>query len=190
MNELWFKIKQVGAFILFILVSSLIGLVTGKPIMMVAYGLFFLLVLVVVLLLSKKSQRHFEIKVKDNSLLHKVVGIVLALAALVIPVITLKWSSLIPITGEVGASILMLAAGLTIAFLVLILGALHLMNSKQDSQTIQIAGYIAIIIASSIPGIAMLFVDRSTAGIGSAYYVALGVLILGVNGYNLITKKD
>lgn len=190
MNETLFKIRQIAAVVLFILVSSLVGLITGKPIMMLAYGVFFAVVTFLVLMLAKKNQRHFEIKTTNNEMMYKILGIVLGLLALAVPMLTVSFSSLIPLQGTLGAGQILAATGLNVLFLVLMIGSIFMMNKQPDNKGIQIAGYIGMILASIIPGLTMTFIDRSTAGIGSAYYVALAVLILAINSYSLLVRNN
>lgn len=189
MNETLFKVKQVGAFILFILITSLLGMVTGKPIMMVVYGVFFAVVSIVILLIAKRNQRHFEIKEKQSNTVPMVFGIVLGVLALLLPLLSIQFSSLIPL-GETNVMTLLIATGLNILFLAMMMGSAYLMNKEPEEKAKQVMGYIGIILASIIPGLTMVFIDRSTVGIGSAYYIALAVLILAVNSYNLLLKQD
>ncbi len=190
MNETLFKIRQIAAVVLFVLISSLVGLITGKPIMMVAYGAFFAVIAVIVLMLARKNQRHFEIKTTNNGLIFRSLGIVLALLALAIPALIISTSGLVPLKGNLNATQVMVAEGLNVVFLVLMIGSIYIMNKKPDSKQIQIAGYVGMILASVVPGLTMVFIDRSTSGIGSAYYVALIVLVLAVNSYSLLVKNN
>jgi len=41
MSDLWFKIKQIITLVVFVAVLSLLGMISGRPIMIVAYGVFF-----------------------------------------------------------------------------------------------------------------------------------------------------
>ncbi|HOH46855.1 MAG TPA: hypothetical protein PLX59_03380 [Candidatus Cloacimonadota bacterium] len=190
MNETLFKIRQIAAIVLFVLISSLVGLITGKPIMMVAYGAFFAVVTVAVLMLARKNQRHFEIKTTSNGLMLKVFGIALAILALAVPALIVSMSNLVPLKGNLNATQVLVAEGLNILFLILMIGSIFIMNKKPENKQIQIAGYIGMALASVVPGLTMTFIDRSTSGIGSAYYVALIVLVLAVNSYSLLVKNN
>ena len=63
MSDLGYKIKQILSLIVFVAVLSLLGMISGRPIMILAYGVFFLVVVAIMFYLTNKRQRHFE-KVK------------------------------------------------------------------------------------------------------------------------------
>lgn len=187
MSDTMFKVKQIISLVIFIGALSLMGMITGRPVMIAAYAAVFIAVAVLMFFIIKNRQRHFEITSTDNTLLYRIIGIVLALLALILPVLITLRSSLIKLPTELSAgSTAGIMLGATVAFIALMITAVHLINRKGDNLVMQIIGFALITIAAALPGILMSMVDRTTSGIGSVYYVALAVLILAYNAYSML----
>ncbi|HNX38401.1 MAG TPA: hypothetical protein PL124_04640 [Candidatus Cloacimonadota bacterium] len=190
MNDTWFKVKQIGALVLFVIIASMLGLITKNPMMMIGYGVFFILVTIGVLLMIRNRQRHFEFTNRSNRTLMLVLAGLMGLLALVLPLILAKTSSIISLPEGAGNTGYVAVAGLNILFLALNLGGLFLINFKGDSLVMRIVGFLCILIAAIIPGAVVSGYDRTSVGIGSVYYIALIVLVLAYNSFNLLYKRD
>ena len=190
MKDTWFKIRQVGALVLFVLISSLAGMMTGRPVMMIAYGAFFLIITVAVLFMIKSRQRHFEISQSSNPALRIVMALIIALLALVLPLLVVNFSTFIPVPDATVVKTIGITLGLTIVFLILNAAAVWLLNIKGETTIQKVLGYLLIIIAAIIPGAVMAGFNRTTVGIGSVYYVALAVIVLAYNSYTLLVEQD
>lgn len=190
MKDTFFKIKQIVGLVIFIAVLSVMGMITGRPVMMLAYAGFFLLMSLIVYLTLRRHQRHFEVEAKSSKTVRMVGAIILMLLAIVAPMLIALRSNVINLPDMTVGTIVGLMLGVTIVFIVLVLLALYLINSKGHTLSNRIIGYISYIIASMIPGILMSFVDRTPMGIGSVYYVAMAVLILAYNARSLYCKQD
>lgn len=189
MPDTWFNVKKIISFIVFIVVFSLMGLATGRPVMILAYAAFFIAVAFILLMLMRKRQRHSELTDTVSPMVHKIIGGVLLLLAVVLPALIITRSNLVnlPVLNTV---IVLLILGITILFIALMILAAYLINEKGDNVVMSIAGYLLIIVVSAVPGLIMSGIDRTTTGIGSVYYVALAVLIIAWNGYGLAFSKD
>ena len=191
MSDTLFKIKQIASLIVFIGILSLMGMMTGQPLMILAYAGFFLAVVAVMFMLMRKRQRHFEISKSSSTLLPKIVGGVLIALALVAPILIAVRSNVINLPAEMslGAAI-GIVGGVTIVFIALMLAAVYMINVRGKELSQRIIGYVVFIIAAALPGILMSRVDSTTTGIGSVYYVAMAVLILAYNGYGYLAQQD
>lgn len=187
MSDTLFKVKQIISLIIFIGALSLMGMITGRPVMVAAYAAVFIAVAALMFFVIKKRQRHFEVTNTDNTMLYRIIGIVLALLALATPLVIALRSSVIKLPADltVGAAVGMVL-GVTVVFILLMIIAIHLINRKGHDTVMRIIGFLLIIIAAAIPGILMSTVDRTTSGIGSVYYVAMAVLILAYNSYSML----
>jgi len=191
MSDLWFKIKQIITLIVFIAVLSLLGMISGNPTMIVAYGVFFLVVVAIMFYLTRRRQRHFE-KVKESSqLFRKIFGVLLMILALITPPVIILRTHLVtlPETIETGTA-LGIVCGVTVLFIVLTLLAVYFINYRGRQVSNRVIGYILYLIAAIVPGLLMSRVEKTTIGIGSVYYVALIVLILSYSGYGLLSNKE
>lgn len=187
MSDTLFKVKQIISLVIFLGALSLMGMITGRPVMIAAYAAVFCAVAVLMFFVIKKRQRHFEVTKTDNTLLYRIIGIVLGLLALALPVLIALRSSIIKLPADLTAgSAIGIMLGVSVAFIALMVIAVHLINRKGHDLVMRIIGFALIIIAAALPGILMSQVDRTTSGIGSVYYVAMAVLILAYNSYSLL----
>ncbi|MCB5252283.1 MAG: hypothetical protein RBR69_03845 [Candidatus Cloacimonadaceae bacterium] len=191
MKDTFFKVKQIAWLVLFIAVLSVMGMITGRPIMMLVYAGFFLLMSFIVYLTLRKNQRHFEVVSKSNKNLRIIVAAILMLLAIIAPMLIALRSSVINLPESLTpGAVVSIMLGITLVFIALVLLAVYQINIKGYSLTNRIIGYISFLIAAMLPGILMSNVDRSTMGIGSVYYVAMAVLILAYNARNLFCHQD
>ncbi|MCB5265474.1 MAG: hypothetical protein PHT37_08695 [Candidatus Cloacimonetes bacterium] len=191
MKDTFFKIKQIAGLVVFIAVLSVMGMITGKPVMMLAYAGFFLLMSLIVYLTLRKHQRHFEVVSKSQKTVKTILAAILILLAIIAPVLIALNSSVInlPESFTTGAAVgIMLAVSLV--FIALVLLAVYMINIKGHSVANRAIGYISFLIAAMLPGILMSTVDRSTMSMGSVYYVAMAVLILAYNARSLFCYQD
>ncbi|HNW23899.1 MAG: hypothetical protein KA963_04055 [Candidatus Cloacimonas sp.] len=191
MSDLWFKIKQIITLVVFILALSLLGMISGQPVMIAGYGVFFLVVVAIMFYLTRRRQRHFEKEKESSDIFRMILGIILLVLALITPPIIILRTNLItlPDTIKSGAA-LAIVAGITILFIALTLLAVYFINNRGKQVSNRVIGYILYVIAAIVPGFLMSRVDKTTLGVGSVYYVALLVLILSYSGYGLITNRE
>ena len=191
MKDTFFKIKQIASLVIFIAVLSVMGMITGRPVMMLAYAGVFLLMSLIIYLILKNRQRHFEVISKPNTILKTVVAAILMLLAIITPVLIALRSSVINLPESMTAgAVVGIMLGVTIVFIALVLLTIYLINVKGYSVTNRSIGYVSFIVAAILPGLLMSRVDRSTMSIGSVYYVAMAVLILAYNARNLFCHQD
>ncbi|MCB5259550.1 MAG: hypothetical protein M0Q19_00255 [Candidatus Cloacimonetes bacterium] len=191
MHDKLFKFKQIAGLVFFIAVLSTMGMITGRPVMMLVYAAFFLALSFVVYLTLKNNQRHFEVSQRSNKTFRKVLAGILMLLAVASPLfITLRTSVInLPESMSVGV-VIPLMLGLSILFIALVLTTVVLINRKGTTLANRAIGYIVFVIASIIPGILMSRVDSTTMGIGSVYYVSMAVLILAYNAMGLYFSEE
>lgn len=190
MSDTMFKIRQIISLVVFIGALSLMGMITERPIMIAAYGAVFIAVTVLMYFIINRRQRHFEITQTDSTLLYRIFGIALGVCALGLPLLIVFRSSVIKLPAELSAGTAAgIVGGVTVAFIALMVLAVHLINTKGKELVMRSIGFILIIIASAIPGLLMSKVDRTTSGIGSVYYVAMAVLILAYNSYSMLFMR-
>ncbi|MCB5261729.1 MAG: hypothetical protein M0Q16_07470, partial [Candidatus Cloacimonetes bacterium] len=177
MKDTFFKIKQIAGLVVFIAVLSVMGMVTGKPLMMLAYAGFFLLMSLIVYLSLKNHQRHFEVVSKSNKTLRTIMSVVFMLIAIIAPLLIAQYSEVISLPESITAGAAVgIMLGITLVFIALILLAVYLINIKGQTVANRSIGYISFFVAAILPGLLMSTVNRTTMGIGSVYYVAMAVL--------------
>ncbi|MDD3535928.1 MAG: hypothetical protein PHC50_07280 [Candidatus Cloacimonetes bacterium] len=191
MQDTFFKIRQIAALVVFIVVLSLMGMITGKPLMTLAYAGFFLLMSAVVFFTLRKKQRHFEVVHKDNRLFKKILAVILGLAGLITPLLVAQYSSVIALPAEMsGTMVVLLMLGLGILFGVLIGLTLFFINREKGSLGTTILGFVIFLIMAIIPGLLMSKVEMKPMAIGSVYYVVVAELVLVYNAIMLYVAKE
>ncbi len=190
MSDTWYYVKKIIALVIFIAVLSMMGVATGKTWMIFVYAAFFILVVAGVIFIEYSKRRHFEVIPTDNMILRQIIGAILLLLALVIPVLVTTRMSFFALPPASTAVLLFSSFGVTLLFMAMMTAAVYLINYLQNELIHKILGYALIIVASTLPGLIVSFFDRSTTGIGSAYYTFLAVVILGYSGINLFLKHD
>jgi membrane-associated HD superfamily phosphohydrolase len=191
MKDKLFVIGKFIGLVIFILAFSLMGLASGKPIMVLAYAGFFIIVMAIIFMFVKKSQRHFEIISEQNPKLRKILGIAMLLVAIILPVLAIMNMQLFELgVSTIGFGILAITL---VATIVLIAGgvlAVSLINNIANSKPKKILGYILLVVLSSVPALLVIPNDRTTTGIGSVYYLAVMVAVLSWWGFNLYSNKE
>lgn len=191
MKDKLFVIGKFIGLVIFILAFSLMGLASGKPIMVLAYAGFFIIVMAIIFMFVKKSQRHFEIISEQNPKLRKILGIAMLLVAIILPVLAIMNMQLFELgVSTIGFGILAITL---VATIVLIAGgvlAVSLINNIANSNLKKILGYILLVVLSSVPALLVIPNDRTTTGIGSVYYLAVMVAVLSWWGFNLYSNKE
>lgn len=131
MSDTLFKIKQIASLVLFVAVLSLMGMITSRPIMIIAYAVFFMAVIGIMFVMMRKKQRHFELVQSSSKLFNKIVGIVLLALALVTPTLIAFRTNVINLPSELSVfAALGIVGGVTLLFLALILAAFYLISMK------------------------------------------------------------
>ncbi|NLK49120.1 MAG: hypothetical protein GX294_00555 [Candidatus Cloacimonetes bacterium] len=189
MSDTLFNIKQIIALIVFIIAFSLMGMMTGQPLMVLFYAGVIALASGITFLIIRKRQRHSEISLQKNPLPKRIFGAILSLLALVTPLLMIFFTNLITIPIQIGALPIVIVLGVTLAFIALFALAIFLINHL-DGFAMRLVGYLIVILVSFIPGLLISLYDKTSSTIGSIYYVALAVLVLGYNGINLLIAKD
>ena len=191
MHDTLFKIKQIAGLVIFIAVLSTMGMITGRPVMILAYAAFFLLISVVVYFSLKNNQRHFEVTQRSNKTFRRVLAAILMVLAIVAPLLIALRTSVINLPESLSTGVVVpMMLGLSILFIIMVLATVFLINRKGTTLANRAVGYIVFIIASIIPGVLMSRVDSTTMGIGSVYYVAMAVLILAYNAFGLYFNQE
>ncbi|MEN6444697.1 MAG: hypothetical protein ABFC98_01470 [Candidatus Cloacimonas sp.] len=191
MSDKWYNIRQILTLCIFVLVLSLLGMVSGRPIMIVAYGVFFLVVIAIMFYLTRKRQRHFEAVKQTSGTFRKVFGIILLVLSLITPPVIVLFTNLVALPEAVSKGLVAaIVIGITIVFVALTLFAVYFINQRGSNKNNRILGYILYLVAAILPGLFMSRVEKTTIGIGSVYYVALIALILAYSGYGLITNQE
>lgn len=191
MNNTIFKIKQIAGLVIFIIVLSMMGMITGKPVMMLAYAAFFLAVSTIVYLTLRKRQRHFEVVTKSNRFLRLGLSAILMILAIILPLLIALRTSVINLPAEMSlTAVIGIMLGITILFILLIFGTIVMINRKGVSAKNRVIGYSLFVLASILPGLLMSKVDSTTMSIGSVYYVAMAVLILVYNSMGLFWNQE
>jgi hypothetical protein len=191
MKDKWFVLGRIIALLVFILAFSLMGIASGKPIMILAYAGFFIVVMLVIFLFVKKNQRHFEIISEKSRAMSRIIGIVMILAAIALPVFAVANLQLFELGMEgVGLVTLALVLLITLVLIAAVVLAVSLINKAGSTKVNRIIGYLIIIIASAIPALLVIPTDRTTTGIGSVYYVAMLVAVLSWWGLSLYSNKE
>lgn len=191
MSDKWYNIRQILTLCIFVLVLSLLGMVSGRPIMIVAYGVFFLVVTAIMFYLTRKRQRHFEAVKQTSGTFRKVFGIILLVLSLITPPVIVLFTNLVTLPEAVSKGLVTaIVIGITIVFVALTLLAVYFINQRGSNKNNRILGYILYLVAAILPGLFMSRVEKTTIGIGSVYYVALIALILAYSGYGLITNQE
>ncbi|MDD3523587.1 MAG: hypothetical protein RBQ67_01700 [Candidatus Cloacimonadaceae bacterium] len=191
MHDTLFKIKQIAGLVFFIAILSTMGMITGRPVMMLAYAVFFLVMSLVVYLTLRNNQRHFEVTRSSNTIFRKVLAAVLMLLAIVTPLFIALRSNVINLPDEMSIGLVVpMMLGLSVLFIAMVLATVVLINRKGNTFANRAIGYIVFIVASMIPGLLTSQVDSTTMGIGSVYYVAMAVLILAYNAFGLFFNQE
>ncbi len=191
MHDTLFKIKQIAGLVFFIAILSTMGMITGRPVMMLAYAVFFLVISLVVYLTLRNNQRHFEVTRSSNTIFRKVLAAVLMLLAIVAPLFIALRSNVINLPDEMSIGLVVpMMLGLSVLFIAMVLATVVLINRKGNTFANRAIGYIVFIVASMIPGLLTSQVDSTTMGIGSVYYVAMAVLILAYNAFGLFFNQE
>jgi len=189
MNNTWFNVKQIIFLVLFILAFSAIGLMTGNPLMMLVYGVVLLAVAAIMYLTIKKRQNHIELRPPASKLPALITGVVFLLLAIAIPVLLVVFSNMLPLPAAAGSVTYVIILALTLVFIGLQIGGIFLINMLGTDPMKRGLGFGLVFLAALIPGLAMSRVDMSASSIGTAYYVALAVLIFTYSGFGLVTRN-
>lgn len=191
MKDKLFIIGKVIGLIVFILALSLMGMASGKPIMILAYAGFFVVAMFLVFLFVRRNQRHFEIISQTNPKILKTIGIVMVLLAIALPVLIMSNMNMVDLgNAKIGIGFIMVILAITIALIISGVVGVYLINRKNSGTLYRVLGYLIIIIASAIPALMVMPYDKTTTGIGSMYYIALLVAILSWWGVTLYLNKD
>ena len=176
--------KVLGWIALFVAFASL-GFATDNPKVGVpAYLVFFLVVFgVVYLILSKKKDDVDEAVSEDTkALIHKVIGAILVLVAIIVPDIILG-------SYKFPFGIYAMISGISLVLVLLGAFTVKLINSNFDKNIgMVVLGYLIFIILSAVPAFVMLKYDSSYNALGLAYWSAVSLTIFAWWGLSLFTK--
>jgi hypothetical protein len=191
MKNTLFIIGRIIAVLVFILAFSIAGVVSGKPIMILAFAGFFILIMFITFLFVRKNQRHFEIISQGNRTIAKIVGILLILIALALPALAISTMQIIELGSQnIGFSTLAVVFAITLTLMICGVLSVYLINRTGSKLWHKILGYLIIIIACAIPALMVIPYDRTTTGIGSIYYLTLMVAVLSWWGFSLFLNKE
>jgi len=191
MKDSLFVVGKIIGLLIFILAFSLMGIASGRPVMILAYAGFFVVVMGIIFLFVRKNQRHFEIVSKENKAIRKIISIIMLLAAIAIPALAIANMQLFDLGVEkIGISLIAIVLAITIVLIAGVTFAVSLINKSGSSNLSKIIGYMIIVILSAVPALLVIPHDRTTTGIGSVYYVAVLVAVLSWWGFSLYLNKD
>ncbi len=191
MKDTLFIVGKIIGLLIFILAFSLMGVVSGRPIMILAYAGFFVVVMGIIFLFVRKNQRHFEIISQRNQTISKVIGMVMLLVAIAIPALAISNMQLFELNLEkISVGIIAIIVAITIALMAGVILGVYLINKKGSTKVNKILGYVIIILLSAVPALLVIPHDKTTTGIGSVYYVAVLVAVLTWWGLSLYLNKE
>ncbi|MFO7660553.1 MAG: hypothetical protein R6V77_06540 [Candidatus Cloacimonadaceae bacterium] len=191
MKDTLFVVGKIIGLLIFILAFSLLGIVSGRPIMILAYAGFFVVVMGIIFLFVRKNQRHFEIISQRSHTVSKIIGIVMLLAAIAIPALAISSMQLFELNLEkMGFGVIAIIIAITIALMAGVIFGVYLINKKGSTKINKVIGYLIIIILSAVPALLVIPHDKTTTGIGSVYYVAVLVAVLSWWGLSLYLNKE
>lgn len=191
MKDKMFVIGKVIGIIVFILALSMMGMASGKPIMVLGYAGFFVAVMFLIFLFVRKNQRHFEIISQTNPKLLKIVGGVILLIAIAFPVIIIMNIQIFDMSAiKISLGFITLLVAITIALIACGVFAVNMINREKATKISRALGYLIIIVLSAVPALLVMPYDRTTTGIGSVYYITLLVSVLSWWGITLYLNKD
>lgn len=191
MKDKLFILGKIVGLLVFIFAFSLMGIASGKPIMILAYAGFFIVVMFLIFLFVKRNQRHFEIISQGNRTLSRIIGIVMVLIAVAIPVLAITNLQFVELgLTAINFAVVVIIIAITLALIAGGVFAVYLMNRAGSTKLHKILGYLIVIILSAVPALLVIPHDRTTTGIGSIYYVTMFVAILSWWGLSLYLNKD
>ncbi|MBW6514214.1 MAG: hypothetical protein K0B87_05605 [Candidatus Syntrophosphaera sp.] len=169
------SILQILGLVVFVGVFSALGLLHG----VIGYIVWFLVVSIIVAavyLMVRNRQRQFDV-VPTSGKGKKAFVAILAVLAVILPLLILIFGGMAPITEGKGGLAVALAIIGTLLFIGLVGYALILINKKGDVSSNRLLGYLLIIIAALLPGILVLFVSKESQTVAVAYIAALVALV-------------
>jgi hypothetical protein len=191
MKDKLFILGRIIGLLIFVLAFSLLGIASGRPIMILAYAGFFIFVMGIIFLFIRHNQRHYEVISEGSQTIRKIIGIVMILVALAIPAVAISTMQLFAMGSVItGFGLVALVLGITILMVAAGMLGVYLINRQGNGLVHKIIGYIIIIIISAIPALLVIPTDKTTTGIGSVYYLAVLVSILSWWGFNLFLNKE
>ena len=191
MKDKLFIIGKLIGVLVFVLAFSMVGIASGKPIMILAFAGFFLAVMFVVFQFVRKNQRHFEIVSEKSRLIPKIIGKIMVLAAVILPALSISSLQLFNMgTLTIGVFAFILILLISLGLIAGGVFAVTLINKSVNSTLHRILGYAIIVILSAVPALLVIPYDKTTTGIGSIYYVAILVAILSWWGLSLYLNKE
>lgn len=190
MRDTWFKIRQIMALVLFVIAFSLMGMMTGRPLMSLLYGGVLLVVMAITYILINRRRQPSEVNTKTQKLVRMIIGTILGLLSLATPLYLVKYTSVINLPGDITIVTMLILLAITLVFILLMAAAVHMINELGSNTMYRSLGFVVVFITSVIPGILMSTVDKTASSIGAVYYVALAVLILSYSSIGLILKKN
>lgn len=189
MRELWYNIRQIATIVLFVIAFSLMGMMTGRPLMVLLYAAVMGIISAATFFYVSRRQPYSEVSLKKSHLPRYILGGVLCLLAIITPLYLILKTSLINIPMEISAVLILAVLGVTLLFVALFAVAVYLIN-YMGTMPMRIVAYLIVILASLIPGLLMSRFDKTASTIGAIYYVALAILIFSYNGISMFLDRD
>jgi hypothetical protein len=191
MKETLFALGKIIGVLVFIAVFSVTGLVSGQPLMILAYAGFITLIMFFIFLFVRRNQRHFEFISQRSRVISKIIGIIMILVALAVPVLAISNMQLFDLgTLKLSTSLLAVVVAITIGLVAGGLFAVYLINRAGSGLIHKIIGYLLIIGLSAVPALLVIPHDRTTTGIGSVYYIVIILAVISWWGFSLLLNKE
>jgi hypothetical protein len=181
-------VLQLVGTVIFIGVFSLIGLI-NSPVWIAVWAVVLVAIFLLVFLTIHRRQRHSEY-VPSNPIYRKIAGVLLALLALILPLL-IVWRGgfiLLP-EAKIALAVLAALAGIVV-YIALTLIAVMLINRQGSDLVKQALGYLIIVAAAVLPGLLVITVDKTSTAVAGAYFSALVALIIAFYAQAMILSKE
>ena len=188
MKKILNTVVSVIGWIAMIMAFSSIGFGTDNPKLGVPLYILFFLVVFAGVYYYVTHQRHSTKNVsKSNTLISKILGGIVLLAALLMPYFIFAKINL-----PFSATMIMII--ITAVLIAIAIFSIRLINSAGDNFTKKLIGYLALIVIASIPAIATInyllqYFNRPYDALGTSYWCVVAVTVLSWWGFSLVSKK-
>lgn len=187
-SSFWMYITQIVGLILFMAVLASLGLIhgiVGYLVWLLAIAAIFLLIYLIV-----KNRKKPGLATEGSPLLKKLLGIVLAILAILLPFLMVKGGGVVGLPAGNQAMDWVLIILAIIVFAGLTVLANTLVNRKNSTGSNQVLGYVLMVIAALIPGVLIMIADKNSNGYAQGYFAALVAMVLAYFSRSLIVPKS
>lgn len=182
------KIVNIIGWIILLATFSSLGFATDNPkVGILGYLVFFIAVFGGTLYYAKNHHRQNEVNQKVVNLIHKSLGIILALASIAAPVIFFKKF----VDPNLSFVVYLIIVVITIVLIVLGALAISIINNSLGKRSLNtVLGYLFLIVLAVVPALGMSQYSNTYANLGIAYWSAIVSAALAWWGVSLYTQID